>query len=56
MPDNLPKYLPPRRMIDHEIEMLPGGSSDWQKFPMGQEFYSKRRKMEAYGCASTIEP
>ena len=23
MPDNLPKSLPPRRMIDHEIELLP---------------------------------
>ena len=24
MPDNLPKSLPPWRMIDHEIELLPG--------------------------------
>ena len=24
MPDSLPKSLPPRRMIDHEIELLPG--------------------------------
>ncbi|KAL0555982.1 hypothetical protein IC582_004485 [Cucumis melo] len=24
MPDSLPKSLPPRRMIDHEIELVPG--------------------------------
>ncbi|KAA0051106.1 RNA-directed DNA polymerase-like protein [Cucumis melo var. makuwa] len=27
MPDNLPKSLLPRRMIDHEIELLPGAKS-----------------------------
>ena len=24
MPDQLPKVLPPRRTVDHEIELLPG--------------------------------
>ncbi|KAL4018158.1 hypothetical protein IC575_021748 [Cucumis melo] len=27
MPDSLPKSLPPRRMIDHEIELVPGAKS-----------------------------
>ncbi|KAA0059799.1 reverse transcriptase [Cucumis melo var. makuwa] len=27
MPNSLPKYLPSRRMIDHEIELLPGEKS-----------------------------
>ncbi|KAA0061386.1 RNA-directed DNA polymerase-like protein [Cucumis melo var. makuwa] len=27
MPESLPKSLPPRRMIDHEIELVPGEKS-----------------------------
>ncbi|KAA0057266.1 reverse transcriptase [Cucumis melo var. makuwa] len=46
MPDSLPKSLPPRRMIDHEIELVPGAKppakNDYRRLDLRSGYYQVR--------------
>jgi len=58
MPDSLPKSLPPRRMIDHEIELLPGAKPPAKNaYRMGPpELAELRKQLDELLSAGFIRP